>query len=89
MALDQLRDADARERERTGAEEHPEGQPRVHGAEPPVADRAERLEDRAVQDVGADRVGRLEAEEDDEDRRHQRAAAHAGEPNDRADQQAR
>jgi hypothetical protein len=50
----------------------------VHGPEPPVSDRPERLEDRAVQDVGANRVGRLEAEEDDEDRCHERAAAHAG-----------
>ena len=89
VVLDQGRDADAGERERARAEEHPERQPRVHGAEPAVADRAERLEDRAVQDVGADGVRRLEAEEDDEDRRHQRAAAHAGEADDRADQQAR
>src|SRR5439155_22233331 len=66
-----------------------ERQPRVHRAEPTVPDRAERLEDRAVQDVGADRVRRLEAEDDDEDRRHQRAAAHPGEPDERADQQAR
>src|SRR6266545_611721 len=89
MALDQLRDADARERERAGAEEHPERQPGVHGAEAPVANRAERLEDRAVEDVGADRVGRFEPEEDDQDRRHQRAAAHSREADDRTDQQAR
>ena len=49
--------------------------------------RAERLEDGAVEDVGADRVRRLEAEDDHEDRRHQRAAAHAGQPDDRAEQQ--
>ena len=34
----------------------------MHVAEPPVAHGAEALEDGAVQDVGADRVGRLEAE---------------------------
>src|SRR4051794_40990783 len=59
----------------------------MHGAEPTVSDRAERLEDRAVQDVGADGVGRLEAEEDDEDRRHQGAAAHPRQADDRANQQ--
>src|SRR6185312_5172261 len=36
-----------------------------------------------------DGVRRLEAEDDHEDRRHQRAAAHPGEPDDRADQQPR
>src|SRR3981081_814278 len=52
-----------------------------------MPDRAEGLEDRAMQDVGADRVRRLEAKDDDEDRRHQRAAAHAGQSDDRPDQQ--
>jgi hypothetical protein len=40
-----------------------------------------------VQDVCADRVRRLEAEEDDEDRRLQRTAAHPGEADEHADQQ--
>src|SRR5690242_4235212 len=61
----------------------------VDRAEPPVPDRSERLEDRAVEDVGADRVGRLEAEDDDQDRRHQRAAADAGEADDQAEAQTR
>jgi len=59
----------------------------VHRAEPPVPDGAEGLEDRAVQDVGPDRVRRLEAEDDHEDRRHQRAAAHAGHADQRSDQE--
>ena len=48
---------------------------------------AERLEDRAVEDVRADRDRRLEAEDEDQHRRHQRAAAHAGHPDEQADQQ--
>src|SRR5438046_158780 len=50
---------------------------------------AERLEAGAVQDVRADRIGRLEAEHDHENRRHQRAAAHPGETDEHADQEAR
>src|SRR5438876_3065445 len=48
-------DTEQRHRARTG--EHPERQMPVHRSEPPVADGAERLEDRAVEDVGADRIG--------------------------------
>ena len=81
--------ADPDERHRPRAGEHPQREPRVDGAELPVPDRAERLEDRAVEDVGADGVGRLEAEEDDQDRRHQRPAAHARQADEDADQQAR
>ena len=39
---------------------------------------AERLEDRAVEDVGADRDLRVETEEEDQDRGHQAAATHPG-----------
>jgi len=60
---------------------------RVHVAEPPVAHGAEALEDGAVQDVRADRVGRLEAEHDYEDGRQQCAPAHAGEPDQDPDQE--
>ena len=74
----------------SGAEpsEHPEREPRVHGAELPVAHGAERLEDRAVEDVGADRDLRVEAEEQDQDRRHQAAAAHPGHADEDPDEQA-
>ena len=51
-------------------------------------DGAERLEDRAVEDVGADRDLRVEAEEQDQDRRHQAAAAHPGHPDEHADERA-
>ena len=50
----------------------------VHVAEAPVPHGAEALEHRTVEDVRPDRVGRLEAEEDHQDGRQQRAAAHPG-----------
>ena len=43
------------ERQRPGAEEHPEHQVQVDCAQPAVPDRAEALEDGAVEDVGTDR----------------------------------
>src|SRR5262249_44821172 len=63
--------------------------PRVHRAELAASHGAERLEDGAVEDVRSDGVRRLEAEHDHEDWREQRAAAHAGETDERADQQPR
>src|SRR5438105_4352971 len=82
------RNADPGERHRPGAREHPQRKACVDGAELPVPDRAEGLEDRAVEDVCPDGVGRLEAEEDDQDRRHQRPAAHSCQADEDTDQQA-
>jgi hypothetical protein len=62
------RDVHTDERERRGAEQHPEGEARVDGTEHPVSHRAERLEDRTVEDVGADRDLRVEPEQEDQDR---------------------
>ena len=56
-------------------------------AEHAVPRGAERLEDRAVEDVGADRDLGVEVEEQDQDRRHQRAAAHAGHADEHTDEQ--
>ena len=78
---------DAGQRRRDAAERQPERQGDVHGALAPVLPRAGDLGDGGVGDVGADRHGRLEAEEEDQDRRHERAAAHAGEADEEADQQ--
>ena len=86
---DPVRNLDADEGQRCGACEHPQRQPRVHGAEHAVAHRAERLEDRAVEDVGADAHLGVEAEEQDQDRRHQRAAAHPRHADEHADEQSR
>ena len=86
---ERARDLDADQRERRRADEHPERERHVDVAELPVAHGAERLEDRAVQDVGADRGLRVEAEEQDQHRRHQAAAAHAGHADEDADQRGR
>src|SRR5215211_8850256 len=59
----------------------------VYGPERAMTERAHRLEDSAVEDVGADRDRRVEPEREDEQRRHQRAAAHAGEAGERPDQE--
>src|SRR6478735_4303207 len=58
-------------------------------AQAAVMHRTERLEDRAVQDVRADRGLRVEAEDQDQHRRHQAAAAHAGHPDENPDRGAR
>jgi hypothetical protein len=50
----------------------------VDGAEVAMARGAKGLEDGPVQDVGAHGQGRFEAEDEDENRGHQRAPAHAG-----------
>jgi hypothetical protein len=86
LVLDPRGDLDAEQRHRRRADDHPERDPRVDGAEPAVPHGAEGLEDGAVEDVGADRERRLEAEEEDQDGRHQRPAAHPGEPDERSDQ---
>ena len=77
----------ARERHRSASEQHPPGQPSLDVAERPLPRRSDRLEDRAMEDVRADGGRRVEAENEDEDRRHQRAATHAGQPDEHADQE--
>jgi hypothetical protein len=67
----------------------PESRPPHPRPELPVPRRAERLEDGAVEDVGADRDRRLEAEDEDQHRRHQRAAAHARHADEQTDEKAR
>jgi hypothetical protein len=51
-----------------------------------VLERADCLEDRPMRDISADSERRLEAEQDHEDRGHQRAPAHTGDPDERSDQ---
>jgi hypothetical protein len=53
-----------------------------------MLDGTERLEDGTVHDVRPDRHGRLEAEDEHEQRCHQRAAAHPRHADEQADQQA-
>ena len=85
---ERARDLHADERQRRRADEHPEREWHVHVAELTVTNGAERLEHGAVEDVGADRGLRIEAEEQDQHRRHQAPAAHAGHADEDADQQA-
>ena len=87
--LEPARESDAEQREWPRAEEHPERQPRVDVAEPAVPYGTERLEDGAVQDVRANSVGRLEVEQEHEDRRQQRPPAHAGQADEHPDQETR
>ncbi len=49
-----------------------------------MAGGAEGLEDRPVHQVGADGLTRIETENEDQQRRHQRAAAHPGHADQRA-----
>jgi hypothetical protein len=79
------RERDAEQRRRRRAEEHPAGETRLDVTELAVPDRAHGLEESAVHDVGADGHGWLETEDDHEDRRHQRAAPHPGQPDERSD----
>ena len=70
------------------ADEHPQPEAQAHRPEPPVPRRAEGFEDRAVQDVSPHRDSRVELEEEDEHRRHQRTPAHPGHADEDSDQEA-
>jgi hypothetical protein len=87
--LEMARCPDPEERHRPRAEEHPERQTSVHRSESPVPNGPERLEHRSVEDVRADGVRRLEAEQNHEDGREQRSAAHPGQADEHADEQPR
>ena len=76
---------DAADRRGHRAEADPRRQAHVDRAVAQVAPAADGLRDRAVGEVGADGDDRLDAEDDDQERRHQRAAAHAGEAYEYAD----
>ena len=62
------------------SEQHPAREAGPHRSQPTVPDAAERLEDRPVEDVRADRHRRVEVEEEDQNRRHGGAAPHPGHP---------
>src|ERR671920_2448298 len=73
--------------ERAGdrADAEPLDQPQVHGASAEVDHRADRLHDRARDDVRRYRGERGNPEEEDQDRRHEGAATHSGEADHDAD----
>jgi hypothetical protein len=66
----------------------PERDPAVNGLVLQVPPAARGLGDGAVEDVGADSGDRLDAEDQDQERGHQRAAAHAGHSDQQADAKA-
>jgi hypothetical protein len=76
-----------RQRHRRRRNQHPQRHARVHRAETAVPHGAEGLEDGAVQDVRTDGERRLEPEEQDQQRRQERAAAHARHADEEADEQ--
>src|SRR2546423_8473857 len=58
-------------------------------AELAMTHRAKRLEDRTMQDVGADRGFRVETEEEDQHRSHETSAAHSGHADEQPHREAR
>ena len=78
------RQPDSHKRGGRAPHQHPGAQARLHRPQAAMPDCAERLEDGAVQDVRTDGRRRVEVEEEDEDRRHQRAAPHARHPDEQA-----
>jgi len=85
MVLEDRDRPDAEDRGGNAAGREPEGETqvdRLHAEVPPGTDG---LGDRRVEDVGADRGGRLDAEDEDQHRGHQRSAAHPGHADEHAD----
>ena len=78
----------AQERGRDRPEHQPPDQRLLHGAALPVDRAADRLHDHRRDDVARHRGQRLDAEQQHQDRRHQRPAAHAGQADDEADAEA-
>ena len=69
----------------TEPEHHPADQPEVDRACAEVHGRAERSHDDRRDEVARDRGRRRHAEQEDQHRRHQRATAGAGHPDEQAD----
>ena len=79
--LEDVEDNHAADGGGNGPDGDPARQLHVYGAVAQVAPAPDRLRDRAVGEVCADCGDGLVAEEQDQDRRHQRAAADPGRPN--------
>ena len=61
----------------------------IDGAVEPVHQCPDALGGRCIEQVGPDRGGRVNAEDEDQERGHQRAAADAGHPDEQADAESR
>ena len=88
LALEDLDHPDAEERRRHGPHGHPERDSEVDRLQLEVLEAADGLGDRRVEDVGADRGDRGDVEDQDEERRHQGCAAHAGHADEHANAEA-
>ncbi|HKH41617.1 MAG TPA: hypothetical protein VKA41_07145 [Solirubrobacterales bacterium] len=84
-AFEVVEEPDARDRRGDAPGGHPPGERHVHGLQLQVAPAPGGLGDRRVEDVGADRGGGLDPEDQDQERRHQRSTAHAGKSDQEAD----
>jgi len=87
-SLQQVEGPDPSDRGGNAAGGHPPGERQVHRLQLQMAPAAGGLGDRGVEDVGADRGHRLDPEQQDQQRRHQGAAAHAGHADEEADAEA-
>ena len=76
------------QRHRHGPDDQPDREPEVGGPLAVVHDRAAGLVDRRRRQVGGHHGGRLADAQEDQRRRHQRPAAHAGQPDHDADEEA-
>ena len=85
---DQMQQVAAREGGRDRAQHHPLDQPVVHRAGAHVDSSAEGPHQHRRHEIGGDRRGRLDPEEEDEHRGHQRAPAGAGHADQQADDRA-
>jgi hypothetical protein len=87
-ALQVVEEPDARDRGWDATRRHPVDERHVHRLQLQVPPAAGGLGNRRVEDVRTDRRGRLDPEEQDEERRHQGAAAHPGHADQESDAEA-
>jgi hypothetical protein len=78
--FEQVEHEHAAHRGRHRPQRHPGRQPQVDGVLAPVLVAADGLRDRGVGEIGAHRGDRLHPEDEDQERRHQRAPADARHP---------
>ena len=84
MAFDDLEYPHAGDRRGNAADPEPQRDAHVDGAFAEMRPSPNRLGDRGVEDVRADRQHRLDPEDDDQQRCHERAATHTGGPHEDA-----
>ena len=78
LTLEDVEDPDAQDRHRHAPDCHPVDERHVDRLQLQVAPTARRLGDRGLGDVGADRGGRFDAEDEDQQGGHEGTATHPG-----------